>query len=330
MNQIRWGILSTAKIGREKVIPAIQEAENCTVTAIASRSKAKAQRAAARLNIKTFYGTYDELLADDSVDAIYNPLPNHLHIPRTIDALRAGKHVLCEKPIALNAAEVKKLMEVSKLHPQLKVMEAFMYRFHPQWIKVKSLVDKGVIGELRTIQSFFSYFNDNPNDFRNDPGMGGGGLMDIGCYCISLSRFLFGKEPQNITGNWKIDPRFNVDYLASGILEFESGLATFSCATQTEPQQEVNITGTEGRIVISTPFNAPSQQKTTIRLFKNNKEQTFTFEPVDQYKLQVQKFAEVILSDDKVPLPLDDSLQNMKVIDTLKKVSQSNNSAVSN
>jgi predicted dehydrogenase len=321
MNQIRWGILSTAKIGLEKVIPAIQEAENCKVTAIASRSNAKAQRAAAALNIKTFYGSYDELLADDSVDAIYNPLPNHLHIPRTIDALRAGKHVLCEKPIALNAAEVEKLMEVSKLHPQLKVMEAFMYRFHPQWIKVKSLVDEGVIGELTTIQSLFSYFNDNPDDFRNDPGMGGGGLMDIGCYCISLSRYLFGKEPQNIIGNWKIDPRFKVDYLTSGILDFGSGLATFSCATQTEPQQAVNITGTEGRIVISTPFNAPSQQKTTIRLFKNNKEQVFTFEPVNQYKLQVQKFTEAILSD---------SLQNMKAIDTLKKVCQSNNPAVSN
>ncbi len=318
MNTVRWGILSTAKIGIEKVVPAIQEADNCTVTAISSRSLEKAQQAADALHIPTCYGSYQELLADANIDAVYNPLPNHLHVSKSIEVLQAGKHVLCEKPIAMDLSEAQKLLQASKQYPDLKVMEAFMYRFHPQWKKAKSLVDNGNIGELKTVESFFSYYNDDPDNIRNIPDMGGGGLMDIGCYCISLSRFLFDAEPRNVSGAWKIDPDFGTDYLASGLLEFESGTATFSCATKTTPHQRVNIVGTDGRIVIIIPFNAPPDQETTIRLHKDDNAESITFDPVNQYTLQAQAFAQSILDDSPVPTPLSDALSNMKVIDAFR------------
>ena len=194
MKKVRWGIISTAKIGSEKVIPAIQKGKLCEVHAIASRRKEEAEKAAAQLNIPKAYGSYEELLADDEIDAVYIPLPNHLHVEWSIKAMQAGKHVLCEKPIGLSSAEAQKLVDVTKSYPKIKVMEAFMYRFHPQWIKAKSLVDEGSIGELKTIHSFFSYYNVDPNNIRNKVDIGGGGLMDIGCYNISLSRFVLMKS----------------------------------------------------------------------------------------------------------------------------------------
>lgn len=319
IDTIRWGILSTAKIGRKKVIPAIQQADNCTVSAIASRSKEKASQAAQKLNIQKEYDSYKDLLADKSIDAIYNPLPNHLHVPITIEALKAGKHVLCEKPLSLNNREAQKLLQNANEYPDLKVMEAFMYRFHPQWKKAKSLVEGGEIGELKTVNSFFSYYNNDPNDIRNKPDMGGGGLMDIGCYCISLSRFLFEEEPTDISGYWKIHPEYKTDYLASGTLEFNSGTATFSCATQTAPYQHVDIIGTEGRIAIEIPFNAPSDQKTSIYLFSNGKQQEITFAPENQYTLQAKAFSEAIINNKPVPTPLTDAVNNMAAIDLFRE-----------
>lgn len=319
MKTINWGILSTAKIGVEKVVPAIQQANNCTVRAIASRSGDKAQKAAQKLDIPLSYGSYKELLTDQSIDAIYNPLPNHLHVPKTIASLKAGKHVLCEKPIALDAPEAIKLLEASQKHSDLKVMEAFMYRFHLQWKKAKSLITKGEVGRLQTVHSVFTYFNDDPDDIRNQPEMGGGGLMDIGCYCISLSRYLFDEEPTDISGYWKVDPDFETDYLASGTLQFSGGTATFTCSTQSTPHQQVEILGTEGRIVIEIPFNAPPDTCTRLWLYKGEDKKEISFPKINQYTQQASTFAESIINNEDVPLPLQDSIQNMQVIDRFRK-----------
>src|SRR5947209_852170 len=196
MKTVRWGVLRTAKIAIRQVIPAMQQATYCEVTAIASRSLEKAQGAASQLGIPKAYGSYEEILADPTIDAIYNPLPNHLHVPWSIKALQAGKHVLCEKPIALTAAEGQILLDAARQHPHLKVMEAFMYRFHPQWQRTRQLVLDGSIGELRTVQTFFSFYLDDPHNFRNKPEYGGGGMLDIGCYAVSVPRFIFGGEPR--------------------------------------------------------------------------------------------------------------------------------------
>ena len=227
--KIKWGILSTARIGLEKVIPALQRSEFGEVVAIASRDQKKADGAAKKLSIPRAYDSYEQLLADPDIDAVYNPMPNHLHVPWTIKAIKAGKHVLVEKPIALSAEEAKELIRESDEHPDVKVMEAFMYRFHPQWQRAKELVQQGAIGDLRTVNSFFSYHNDDPDNIRNQPLIGGGGLMDIGCYCISLSRFLFGREPERVTGTVDFDPRFQTDRMASGMMQFGNGTATFTC-----------------------------------------------------------------------------------------------------
>lgn len=325
MDSINWGILSTAKIGIKKVIPAIQQAQNCTVEAISSRSSSRAEQAAKKLNIPRFHGSYKDLLADPSVDAIYNPLPNHLHVPKTIEALQAGKHVLCEKPIALDTEGAQKLLNASRKFPNLKVMEGFMYRFHPQWVQAKSMIEEGKIGSLQTIESFFAYYNDDANDIRNKAKTGGGGLMDIGCYCISLSRFLFDSEPENVLAHWKIDSRFGTDYLASGILNFDSGTATFTCSTQTAPHQQVNIVGTQGRLVIDIPFNAPPEKVTRMWYYHRNQHEEITFDPVNQYTLQAESFAEAILADKPVPTPLEDAVRNMQVIDHFRRNAREQN-----
>lgn len=323
MNTVNWGILSTAKIGIEKVIPAIQKAKNCTVKAISSRDGEKARQAAIKLGIPLSYGSYSDLLADASIDAIYNPLPNHLHLPTTLEAMEAGKHVLCEKPIGMHAGEARQLLEASKNYPELKIMEAFMYRFHPQWEKAKSMVDAGKIGELKTVESFFSYYNDDPEDIRNKKKMGGGGLLDIGCYCISISRFLFGAEPIDVSGRWKIDPDFGTDYLASGLLNFKEGTSTFTCATQTAPCQRVHIVGTDARIVIDIPFNPPPDQETRIWYHQNGNTEEITFAAVDQYTLQTEAFTDAIINNTSVPTPLTDALNNMIVIDAFKEKASS-------
>ncbi|MFL5811871.1 MAG: Gfo/Idh/MocA family protein, partial [Flavisolibacter sp.] len=250
MKKLRFGILSTAKIGREKVIPAFQKSMLCEVQAIASSNKDRLEAEAMRLGIPKTYDSYDGLLNDPDIDAVYIPLPNHLHVPWALKALRANKHVLCEKPIAISAAEAKQLLEASGKKPEMKIMEAFMYRFHPQWKKAKQLVDEGRVGDLRYVQSFFSYFNIDPNNIRNRIEVGGGAMMDIGCYCISFARYVFGKEPKRVFGTVEFDPVLKTDRLASGILDFETGTSGFTCSTQLMPYQRVNILGTDGRMEI--------------------------------------------------------------------------------
>jgi len=319
MSKINWGVLGTAKIGREKVIPAMQQCRYGKVTAIASRNPDRARTVADALRIGKAFGSYEELLSDPDVDAVYIPLPNHLHVEWTLKALDAGKHVLCEKPIALTLQEARKLADAAKTYTDLKVMEAFMYRYHPQWIRAKELVDVGGIGELRTIHSFFSYFNTDPENVRNQAGIGGGGLMDIGCYCISLARHLFGEEPRRVVGTMEMDPMLGIDRLTSGILDFRAGTATFTCATQLSPHQRVHIFGTTGKIEIEIPFNAPPGELTRIWLTSQGDMEEITFASCDQYTIQGDLFSKAILDHSPVPVTLDDAVANMNVIEKFRE-----------
>jgi len=323
MKKVRWGVLSTARIGTETVIPAVQLGEHCQVIAIASRSLEKAQVAASQLSIPKAYGSYENLLADPEIDAVYIPLPNHLHVPWSIKALEAGKHVLCEKPIGLTAAEAQELLDAARKHPQLKVMEAFMYRLHPQWQRVRQLLAGGGIGEPRTVQSIFSYYNDDPNDIRNMADIGGGGLLDIGCYCISLARFIFEAEPRQVCGIIEYDPQFGVDRLASGILDFGKGISTFSCATQLAPYQRASIFGTEGRVEIERPFNPYVDRPCKIWHQRGNEVEEIVLEIYNQYTIQGELFSQAVLDDTEVPTPLEDAVANMEVIEALIRSAKS-------
>ncbi|MCK4976730.1 MAG: Gfo/Idh/MocA family oxidoreductase [Anaerolineales bacterium] len=317
MSQVRWGIISTAKIGTKKVIPAMQQGEYSEITGIASRNLEAAKSAAKALGIPKVYGSYQELLDDPEIEAIYNPLPNHLHVPWSLKALQAGKHVLCEKPIALTSAEGGELVEAAKRHPDLKVMEAFMYRFHPQWQKARQLVLDGEIGELRTIQTYFSYFNDDPDNIRNMADIGGGGLMDIGCYAISLSRFIYGSEPKRVSGIVEYDPRFNTDRLASALMDFGRGTSTFTCSTQLADYQRVLIVGTQGWVEIEIPFNAPPDRPCKIWHHNGDELTEIVFDICDQYTIQGDLFSLAVLEDMDVPTPIEDAVANVKVIEAV-------------
>ena len=317
MTKIRWGVLSTARIGQNHVIPAMQQGTYSAVTAIASRDKERAESVAQKFGIAKAYGSYEELLKDPDVDAIYIPLPNEQHVPWSIKTLEAGKHVLCEKPIALTANEAQTLVDAAARYPQLKIMEAFMYRFHPQWLRAKQLVSDGAIGDLRTIQSFFAYSNLDPTNIRNQADHGGGGLMDIGCYNISFSRFIFGVEPTRVCSMVEYDPTFRTDRLVSGMLSFGSGTATFTCSTQISPYQRVNIFGTTGRIEIEIPVNAPAKRPCRIWYAHNSTTDELVLDTSNQYTLQGDALSRAILDGAPVPTPLDDAVANMRVIDAL-------------
>ena len=315
--KVRWGVLSTANIGVQKVIPGMLQGEYCTMVGIASRSLEKARAVANELGFSKVYGSYEELLADPEIQAVYIPLPNHLHVRWSIAALEAGKHVLCEKPIGLTSAEAGELLQVSKEHPELKIMEAFMYRHHPQWQRARALVQEGAIGELRTIQTFFSYHNVDPDNIRNMAEIGGGGLMDIGCYCISLSRFVFDAEPQRVMGIVEHDPVFKTDRLVSGLMDFGVGTSTWTCSTQLSSYQRVNIFGTEGRVEIEIPFNAPPDRPCKLWLQRGERIDEIVFDVVDQYTIQGDLFSQAVLNDTRVPTPLEDAVANMKVIEAI-------------
>ncbi len=317
MPKVRWGQISAANIGVKKVLPAMQRGKYSEVVAISSRELTRARKAAKALGIPKAYGSYEALLADPDIDAVYNPLPNHLHVPWSIKALEAGKHVLVEKPLALTAAEAQSLADAAQKYPRLKIMEAFMYRHHPQWVRAKKMVADGKIGTLRTIQSFFSYYNDDPANVRNQADIGGGGLMDIGCYCISLARFIFDAEPQRVVGIVEYDPQFKTDRLASGMMDFGKGTATWTCSTQLTAYQRVNLFGTHGRIEIEIPFNAPPDRPCRLWYAARGKIQEILTPPVDQYTAQGDLMSQAILKNLPVPTPLKDGVKNMRVIDAL-------------
>ena len=314
MKKIRWGVLGVAKIATTKVIPAMRAAQYLEVAAIASRDLAKARDAAKQLGIPTAYSSYEELLADPSIDAIYNPLPNHLHVPWSIRAAEAGKHVLCEKPIGLSVKETRDLI-AARDKARVKIGEAFMARTHPQWLRAAEIVRSGRIGELRVVSGYFSYFNRDPKNVRNIAEIGGGAIMDIGCYPITLSRMLFAAEPLRVSAFLDRDPDFKTDRLASVILEYPKGHASFTCSTQLLPYQKMHIFGTTGRIEIEIPFNAPPDKPT--RIFVN--EEVEEFPVCDQYTIQGELFSRAILENTEVPVPLEDALKNMAVIEAIFK-----------
>ncbi len=316
-HKLKWGILGTAAIAEEAVIPALRKSRYGEPAAIASRSAAKARSTASRFDIPKAYGSYDDLLADAEIDAVYIPLPNHLHVEWSLRALQAGKHVLVEKPVALNAAEARHLLEEAKKYPRLKIMEAFMYRFHPQWIKVKEMVASGGIGKLKTIQSAFSFYLEDPDHIVNKKECGGGSLMDIGCYPISLSRFLFGEEPEEVQAEIEFHPVFGTDTLATCILKFSEGSSSFFSSTLLADHQYVKIMGTEGYIEMERPFNPEPDRESSISVVKNGRKEIVGFAPCDQYVLEVDAFSQAVLKDEPVPTPLEDAVNNMKVIDML-------------
>lgn len=321
MKKIRWGVLSTAAIGIRKVLPAMQLGKYSTVTAIASRDLAKAKEAAAKLGIPKAYGSYEELIADPHIDVIYNPLPNQLHVPWTIKAAEAGKHVLCEKPLSLTVAEAESLLKVRE-HTSVKIGEAFMVRSHPQWLRMRTLIEQGSVGKLRSVMGCFSYFNADPANIRNQVECGGGALYDIGCYCIHASRYAFGEEPIRVVGCIERDPAMHIDRLTSAILEFKGGHAVFTCSTQLVPYQKLQLFGTTGRIEIEIPFNAPKDRPT--RIFVDSTGELFgsciiteEFPVCDQYTLQGDAFSKAILEDGEIPVPLEEGIRNMRVIEAI-------------
>jgi predicted dehydrogenase len=322
VSTLRWGILSTADIARTKVIPGLQKAARCSVVAIASRDEGRAAAVAAELGIPRAHGSYEGLLADPEVDAVYIPLPNHMHVEWTIAAARAGKHVLCEKPLALTAADAERMADACRT-AGVHLMEAFMYRLHPSWIAVRELVASGRIGRTVAIDSWFSYFNDDPGNIRNKQDAGGGAIFDIGCYCINLSRMLFGQEPASVQAWLRRDPVSGVDVVASAVLGFEDGVATFTCSTRSEPDQRVHIYGTEGRITVPIPFNIPPDRPTEVWLTAGGDPpvapatEVLRFEVADPYTAEAEAFAAAVLDGLPTPTPVEDAVANLRVIERI-------------
>lgn len=313
---VKWGVLSTAKIGREKVIPGIQAAPNCEVVAIAGRDPGRTGDVADQLGIPTRHETYEALLDDPEIDAVYIPLPNHLHMEWTIRAAEAGKHVLCEKPLALTAADGQRMVDASTENGVV-FMEAFMYRLHPTWQTALDIVRSGRIGELVTVQSWFSYYNDDPSNIRNIADYGGGALMDIGCYPINLSRLLFGAEPESVSGSIVRDPSSGVDITTSGLLEFADGTSTFTCSTRCAPDQRVHVYGSAGRLSFEIPFNIPPDRPTHLWLTTGAVTESIVFDSADQYRIEAEQFATAIETGEAVPIPPSDGVANMTVIERL-------------
>ncbi len=326
--KVKWGILGTANIGVRKVIPAMLDCEHVEIVAIGSRSYEKAKAAAKQFNIPKAYGTYEELLADPEVEAIYNPLPNHLHGEWTIRAASHGKHVLCEKPLARNVAEAQRILEASEEN-HVKISEAFMVVTHPQWLRARDVVNSGRIGKLRSASGFFSYFNVDPENVRNVEDFAGGALMDIGCYPIRTSRFIFGEEPVRVFGCIERDPSFKTDRLTSGILEFPRGQSIFTASTQLVPYQRMQFFGTEGRVEVEIPFNAPTDKPS--RIFIDNGKDLYegasqvieTVPICNQYTIQADLFSKAIRENTEVPNTLEDSMHNVAVIDALFRSAKS-------
>lgn len=320
MEKVQWGVLSTARIGTAKVIPGLQKSPWCEVRAIASRSEASARAVAAKLGIPFSYASYEALLEDPAIEAIYNPLPNHLHVPLTLAAARAGKHVLCEKPIAITADEAAQLREVAG---RVHIMEGFMVRFHLQWLRARELVRSGALGELRTVQVAFSYFNDDPGNIRNMADIGGGALYDIGCYAIVAARYFFEGEPQRVIALVDRDPRFGTDRTTSALADFGQGRRLdFTVSTQSVPYQRLQLVGTKKRLEIRIPFNAPLGEATQIFIddgaqLGGASAQAETLPACDQYTLQGEIFAKVVRGEMPLPYGVDDAVQNMRIIEAM-------------
>ena len=327
MQKIRWGVLGAAKIATEKVIPAMQRGALTEVVGIASRDAGRARAAATALGVEKSYGSYEAMLADGDIDAIYNPLPNHLHLPWTTAAAEAGKHVLCEKPIGLTAGEARTLIAVRD-RTGVQIQEAFMVRTHPQWLRVMDICQSGRLGDVRSYVGAFSYFNDDPSNIRNVAEWGGGALMDIGCYLIMTSRMVFGEEPRRVMGCIERDTGSQVDTLTSMILDYPSGQAIGTCSTRLVSHQRVQVFGTGGKLEVEIPFNAPPDRPCRIfvddhgDLFGRGVE-TIEIPTCDQYTVQGDLFSRAIQNNSVVPYPLERSVMNMAVIEAVFRSAQS-------
>lgn len=319
--RIRWAVLGAAKIAREKVVPAMLRAESCEVLGFASRDLARAEAAGAALSLPRAWGSYEDMLADPDVDAVYNPLPNHLHVPLSIQAAAAGKHVLCEKPIAIRAAEAQELIAARDRYG-VKIGEAFMARTHPQWLRALELVQQGAVGELRVVSGFFSYNNRDPKNIRNSLAMGGGAMMDIGCYPVTLSRMMFGAEPVGVSALIERHPEFGTDVLSSVLLQFPQGHCVFTASTQIVPYQRMHLLGTKARIEVEIPFNAPVDRPCRLMIDEGGNPlgsgvRIEELPVADQYTIQGELFSRAILDDGPVPVSLEDGLANMKCIEAI-------------
>ncbi len=320
--ELRIGVLSTADIARRKVVPGFRRARRCRVTAIASRDPDLARSVARELDIPNAHGSYQALLDDPEVDAVYIPLPNHLHPEWTIAAARAGKHVLCEKPLALVADDAER-MTVACREAGVVLMEAFMYRLHPSWQAARRMVADGRIGRLIAVQSWFSYCNEDPANIRNIVAAGGGALYDIGCYCVNLARMLFEGEPSRVQASIRRDRVTGTDVVTSAILDFPGGTATFTCSTRAEDDQRVDIYGTRGRLSIGIPFNIPPDRPTEVHFVAGGNPpvaphiETFTFPVADPYAVELEYFAAAVLDGTPVPLPPEDSIANLRLIERI-------------
>jgi predicted dehydrogenase len=324
---VRWGILGTANIALKKVIPAMQRSRRCRIVAIASRDEHKAQAAAHSLGIPRAYASYEALLADADIEAVYIPLPNHLHVPWSIRAAAAGKHVLCEKPLVLSLEEALELRAIRD-SSGVQIGEAFMVRTHPQWLKVMELVRDGRIGDLRLVSGHFSYYKRDPENIRSHVEFGGGALLDIGCYPITLSRWLFDAEPNEVIALVERDPELRIDRLTSALLRFPAGQATFTCATQLVPYQRMHVFGTRARIEVEIPFNAPPDRPCRIFLddgrdLSGAGKEIIEFPVVDQYAMQGDRFSEAIRGTGSVPVSVDDAIANTAVIEALFRSAES-------
>jgi predicted dehydrogenase len=327
-NKVKWGILGAASIAQRRVLPAMMQCEHAEVAAIASRSPEKGKAASALFFIPKAYDSYDKLLADPEIEAIYNPLPNNLHVEWSIRAAHRGKHVLCEKPISRSVAEARQLLEARDQYG-VKIGEAFMVRTHPQWIRTRELVRSGRIGKLHSAFGFFSYFNVDPANTRNMIDVAGGALMDIGCYPIKTTRFVFGEEPSRVLACIERDPSFKTDRLTSAILEYPTGQCIFTCSTQLVYYQRMQFFGTEGRIDVEIPFNAPTDKPARIYidngkdLYTPGSQITESFPICNQFTIQADLFSRAIRENTEVPNPLEDSICNMAVIDALFRSAES-------
>lgn len=324
MKKIEWGVMGTAIIAVEQLIPAIKASKYARIGAIASRSIDKAEAVKRQFEIPKAYEGYDSLLKDSDIDAIYIPLPNHLHVSWAIKALQAGKHVLVEKPVALDASEARQLLDEAGKHPHLHVMEAFMYKFHPQWKDIKDQIIKGAIGDVKMIQSSFSFYDDQPDSIVYKKGMGGGSLMDVGCYPVSVARYLYDDEPSHVQAVMEYHPQYGVDIHASGIMEFEKGRSVFFSSIQMMEHQEVMILGTKGKIYVPLPFNPPLDEPTTYVLETDHEKVVVKIEAEDQYQNQIDVFSEAVLNRKKLPVSLADAVKNMDVIDALHQSARLN------
>jgi predicted dehydrogenase len=326
-DKVRWGVLGVASIAVRRAIPAMQRADWCEVTAIASRNRAKAEEAARRFGIPKSYGSYEELLADPEIEAIYNCLPNQLHVPWTIKAAEARKHVLCEKPLGVTVAETRSLLAVRD-RSGVKIGEAFMVRTHPRWLRTRELIRTGRIGQLRAIEGVVSYFNREPGNVRNIRGFGGGALLDIGCYPITLSRFIFGEEPSRVLGLLERDPEMDVDRLSSALLDFPSGQSSFTCSTQLVYHQRMQFLGTRGRIEIEVPLNPPNDRPSRIliddgRDLSGGGLSAETIEACDQFTVQGDLFSQAIRLGADIPVSVEDAIQNIAVIEAIFRSAES-------